>query len=132
MQDALTNAHGKEVTLNCRSGRLNEVWYFFNIKGSLQTGKYVPTIPGSCSYISKRTTLDLYVIWLTFFQGVPHQTVRRGESNIFPNEAHLVRRLQDVQGLRQPEAPPCLRGQAAPSPEEAIWRSLPVARRPDV
>ncbi|EEP81705.1 ribonuclease Trv [Uncinocarpus reesii 1704] len=46
LQDTLTKLHGVEVTLRCRNSQLNEVWYFFNVKGSLQTGKYVSAKPG--------------------------------------------------------------------------------------
>ncbi|EER29222.1 Ribonuclease Trv, putative [Coccidioides posadasii C735 delta SOWgp] len=49
LQDAISKSHGMEVTLNCRDSRLNEVWYFFNVKGSLQSGTYVPTKPGGAS-----------------------------------------------------------------------------------
>ncbi|KAH9828594.1 putative RNase T2 family protein [Teratosphaeria destructans] len=41
IQTALTQAHdGHEVYLGCRSGRLQEVWYFHNVKGSLQHGAF--------------------------------------------------------------------------------------------
>ncbi|KAI5308559.1 ribonuclease T2-like, partial [Ascosphaera atra] len=29
----------------CQHGRLNELWYFFNIRGSAQSGQFVPTNP---------------------------------------------------------------------------------------
>ncbi|KAI1955007.1 Ribonuclease T2 precursor (RNase T2) [Ophidiomyces ophidiicola] len=45
LQAAISKAHGMEVTLNCKNSELKEVWYFFNVKGSVQTGKYVPTLP---------------------------------------------------------------------------------------
>jgi len=34
------------VVVNCRQGAISEVWYFFNIAGSLQGGKFVPALPG--------------------------------------------------------------------------------------
>ncbi|KAK2875635.1 hypothetical protein FQN49_001552 [Arthroderma sp. PD_2] len=46
MQAAIKEAFGMEITLNCRSGVLNEAWYFYNIRGSAQTGEYIPTLPG--------------------------------------------------------------------------------------
>jgi hypothetical protein len=46
VQDALNKAHGMEVAVNCEGDNLNEVWYFFNVKGSAQSGKYVPAKPG--------------------------------------------------------------------------------------
>ncbi|WEW58371.1 Ribonuclease T2 precursor (RNase T2) [Emydomyces testavorans] len=47
LQSALSKVHGMPVTLNCKNSQLKEVWYFFNVKGSVQTGKYVPAHPGS-------------------------------------------------------------------------------------
>ena len=34
-----------EVTLGCRSGALNEIWYHYDVRGSLQTGQFVPSDP---------------------------------------------------------------------------------------
>ncbi|THC99916.1 hypothetical protein EYZ11_000614 [Aspergillus tanneri] len=45
IEDALSNAHGAYVSLRCRHSSLNEVWYYFNIAGSLQTGTFVPSAP---------------------------------------------------------------------------------------
>ncbi|CBF76577.1 hypothetical protein AN4874.2 [Aspergillus nidulans FGSC A4] len=45
VEDALSKAHGATVTVRCRSQRLQEVWYFFNVEGPLQTGKFVPSEP---------------------------------------------------------------------------------------
>jgi ribonuclease T2 len=47
IEDALEVAHGHTVTVHCRQGQLSELWYHFNIAGSLQTGKFVPANPGS-------------------------------------------------------------------------------------
>lgn len=53
IQSVLEKKHGAKVTLGCRSGVLNEVWYHFNVKGSLQSGEFVATEPdgvkGKCS-----------------------------------------------------------------------------------
>lgn len=46
IQAALAKAHGAPVTIRCRNRALNEVWYHFNIAGSLQTGTFVPSEPG--------------------------------------------------------------------------------------
>ncbi|KAM5352932.1 hypothetical protein ACJ41O_005654 [Fusarium nematophilum] len=50
--DALAAQHGAEVTIGCQGGKLNEVWYHFNVKGSLQDGDFVTSEPdgskGSC------------------------------------------------------------------------------------
>lgn len=52
IQSVLTKKHGAAVTLSCRSGALNEVWYHYNVKGSLQSGNFVAAAPdgtkGSC------------------------------------------------------------------------------------
>ncbi|OJJ51599.1 hypothetical protein ASPZODRAFT_127698 [Penicilliopsis zonata CBS 506.65] len=43
--NALQKGHGAEVTVRCRYGALNEIWYHFNIAGPLQTGDFVPSAP---------------------------------------------------------------------------------------
>jgi len=45
IQTALTAITGSEVVLGCRRGQLNQAWYSYNVKGSLQTGDFVPTSP---------------------------------------------------------------------------------------
>ncbi|KAH7150154.1 ribonuclease T2-like protein [Dactylonectria estremocensis] len=45
IQAALEAQHGAAVTLGCSGSNLNEVWYHFNIKGSLQEGKFVAAAP---------------------------------------------------------------------------------------
>ncbi|CAK1365461.1 unnamed protein product [Cercospora beticola] len=43
IQQALAKSHGgKTPYIGCRSGAVNEVWYFYNIRGSVQTGEFVP------------------------------------------------------------------------------------------
>jgi ribonuclease T2 len=43
IQSALSKNHdGMEVYLGCSSGALNEIWYFFNVRGSVQTGDFEP------------------------------------------------------------------------------------------
>ncbi|PHH72574.1 hypothetical protein CDD80_4431 [Ophiocordyceps camponoti-rufipedis] len=62
IQDTLAARHGAPVTLRCRGNALTEVWYHFNVKGSLQEGRFVAADPdgpkGSCPrsvrYIPKR------------------------------------------------------------------------------
>jgi ribonuclease T2 len=65
IQTALTNVTGSEVVLGCWGGKLNQAWYSFNVQGSIQTGKFMPTAPvgksgrGSCpergiKYLPKR------------------------------------------------------------------------------
>ncbi|KAF2758254.1 ribonuclease M [Pseudovirgaria hyperparasitica] len=45
IQSALSAKHGYQVTLGCSSGALNEIWYHYNVKGSVQTGEFVATDP---------------------------------------------------------------------------------------
>lgn len=45
LQDALQSVTGSQVVLGCHGHQLNQAWYFFNVKGSLQTGEFVPTDP---------------------------------------------------------------------------------------
>ena len=44
IQAALSKGHGgKKVYIGCTSaGELDEIWYFYNVRGSLQTGEFVP------------------------------------------------------------------------------------------
>ncbi|UKZ73556.1 hypothetical protein TrVFT333_001203 [Trichoderma virens FT-333] len=45
IQSALSQQHGADVTLGCEGKSLNQVWYHFNVKGSLQDGQFVSTAP---------------------------------------------------------------------------------------
>lgn len=45
IEEALKTVTGNEVTLGCRGNRLDQAWYSFNVKGSLQSGDFVPTDP---------------------------------------------------------------------------------------
>lgn len=45
IQDVLTAKHGREVTLGCKSGKLDEVWYHFDVQGSIQTGTFIAADP---------------------------------------------------------------------------------------
>jgi ribonuclease T2 len=42
---ALSAITGHEPSVGCSKGELTEAWYFFNVKGNLINGKYVPTDP---------------------------------------------------------------------------------------
>lgn len=56
IQEALTKVTGSAVVLGCSSGKLNQAWYSFNVRGSLQTGSFVATAPagkggrGTCEF----------------------------------------------------------------------------------
>lgn len=44
MQSALSQvSNGTTVYLGCQSGTLNEVWYFFNVRGNVIDGQYKAT-----------------------------------------------------------------------------------------
>ncbi|KAJ5861668.1 uncharacterized protein N7529_008978 [Penicillium soppii] len=45
IENALESAHGSPVTVRCRAGALNEIWYYFNIAGSLQKGTFIAAGP---------------------------------------------------------------------------------------
>ncbi|KAI9743788.1 MAG: ribonuclease T2-like [Claussenomyces sp. TS43310] len=45
IQAALKKGFGYEVTIGCSSGALDEIWYSYDVKGSIQTGTFVPTSP---------------------------------------------------------------------------------------
>ena len=51
IQTALgANRGGFSVTLGCSSGALDEIWYHYDVRGSVQTGTFVATNPdGSTS-----------------------------------------------------------------------------------
>jgi len=53
IQAALSSISGGAVILGCRRGALNQAWYSFNVKGSVQNGRFVGVEPagsghGSC------------------------------------------------------------------------------------
>ncbi|TIA62956.1 ribonuclease-like protein T2 [Aureobasidium pullulans] len=54
IQDALESRHGKPVTLGCKGGKFDEVWYHFEVRGSVQTGEFVAADPdggkSTCPY----------------------------------------------------------------------------------
>lgn len=45
IQAALKSHHGHNVIINCKSGALNELWYQFNVQGSIASGKFVASDP---------------------------------------------------------------------------------------
>ncbi|TQV99323.1 hypothetical protein V2A60_004797 [Cordyceps javanica] len=45
IQSALSKKHGAPVTLGCKGKVFNEVWYHFNVRGSLQDGQFVAAAP---------------------------------------------------------------------------------------
>lgn len=50
IEAALEQAHGNPVTIRCRGGAINEIWYHFNIAGSLQSGEFVSAGPGRSTF----------------------------------------------------------------------------------
>ena len=45
IQAALSKHHGQEVYLGCSGGALNEIWYFFNVRGTLEAGSFEASVP---------------------------------------------------------------------------------------
>ncbi|KAH0537493.1 hypothetical protein FGG08_005711 [Glutinoglossum americanum] len=45
IQDVISAATGHTVTIGCRHGHFNEVWYHFNVRGSVRSGEFVATEP---------------------------------------------------------------------------------------
>jgi len=45
IQAPLKRMHGTSVTLGCKGKVLNEVWYYFSVRGSVQTGEFVAVEP---------------------------------------------------------------------------------------
>ncbi|KAH7342565.1 ribonuclease-like protein T2 [Rhexocercosporidium sp. MPI-PUGE-AT-0058] len=52
IQAALKAGFGYPVTIQCSSGALNEIWYSYDVRGSVQTGEFIAAAPvgqtGSC------------------------------------------------------------------------------------
>ncbi|KAI4172565.1 MAG: hypothetical protein LQ346_008577, partial [Caloplaca aetnensis] len=42
---ALAQPRGVQATIQCSNSALDEIWYFFNVQGSVQTGTFVPANP---------------------------------------------------------------------------------------
>jgi ribonuclease T2 len=49
IQAPLQAMHGASVILRCKNGALNEVWYHFYVRGSVQTGQFVPAEPNGAT-----------------------------------------------------------------------------------
>ena len=45
IEAAISAVYGHQVTLGCQSGVLNEVWYHYNVVGSVQSGQFIPADP---------------------------------------------------------------------------------------
>ncbi|KAL9034893.1 MAG: hypothetical protein Q9214_006836 [Letrouitia sp. 1 TL-2023] len=46
IQAALTKPRGHAVAIQCKNGELDEIWYFYNVKGSVQSGEFIAADPG--------------------------------------------------------------------------------------
>lgn len=49
IQSTLDKKHGATVVLGCEGDNLNQVWYYYNVKGPLQTGKFEAVDPVGAS-----------------------------------------------------------------------------------
>jgi ribonuclease T2 len=45
IQAALKKPRGFSAVIGCQGTELREVWYFYNVRGSLQGGRFVPSEP---------------------------------------------------------------------------------------
>ncbi|KAI0516829.1 ribonuclease t2 [Xylaria bambusicola] len=45
IQAALTAHHGQEVVIRCSGSSLNELWYHYRVRGSIQSGDFAPVVP---------------------------------------------------------------------------------------
>jgi ribonuclease T2 len=45
IQAALESHHGHDVIINCSGKELNELWYHYNVRGSIQSGEFVAADP---------------------------------------------------------------------------------------
>ncbi|KFY24930.1 hypothetical protein V493_04933 [Pseudogymnoascus sp. VKM F-4281 (FW-2241)] len=45
IEDALKASHGFVPTVGCKNGEFQEIWYHYNVRGSAQTGEFVPSAP---------------------------------------------------------------------------------------
>lgn len=51
VEAALKKGHGEVPTIQCRNGALDEIWYYYNTKGTVSKGTFYPapaTTPGDC------------------------------------------------------------------------------------
>ncbi|KFZ09862.1 hypothetical protein V501_05462 [Pseudogymnoascus sp. VKM F-4519 (FW-2642)] len=71
IQNALKAAHGFIPTLGCKSGVLQEIWYHYNVLGSVQTGQFVPTEPDGTKSTCPATGVKYLVKYAT---GTPSGT----------------------------------------------------------
>ncbi|KAI9739729.1 MAG: ribonuclease T2-like [Cirrosporium novae-zelandiae] len=67
IQAALQTARGVNTNFRCSNGKLNEMWFAFDVSGSIQTGQFIPAEPVGMSsncpstgikYLPKNTTTD--------------------------------------------------------------------------
>ncbi|KAG9231310.1 ribonuclease Trv [Amylocarpus encephaloides] len=70
IQSALTTFHSQPVTLGCSSGALDEIWYHFNVLGSVQTGSFIPAPPDG----SKSDCPATGIKYLPKYQATPTST----------------------------------------------------------
>ncbi|KFZ02838.1 hypothetical protein V502_11467 [Pseudogymnoascus sp. VKM F-4520 (FW-2644)] len=65
IQDALKASHGFIPTLGCKSGVLQEIWYHYNVRGSVQTGEFVPAAPDGTKSTCPATGVKYLVKYAT-------------------------------------------------------------------
>lgn len=105
IEQALERKHGKPVTIKCRYGQLDEVWYHFAVKGSAQAGQYLPTIPdgpkGNCPaenvrYMPKRARAT-HTATATATVTSTHAAIPTGSRKPFEGRGYLMVKTAGVE-----------------------------------
>ncbi|KFY97094.1 hypothetical protein V498_02276 [Pseudogymnoascus sp. VKM F-4517 (FW-2822)] len=76
IQDALKAFHGFVPTVGCKNGVFQEIWYHYNVRGSLQTGEFVPSAPDGTKSTCPTTGIKYLVKYAT--GGTPTGTPTSG------------------------------------------------------
>jgi ribonuclease T2 len=91
IQSALQSKFGQQVTINCVSGALNEIWYHYNVQGSVQTGSFVPTTPdsgtGTCPSTGSKLK-SFHINKVSFTNASSSQVVTKTKWHHRPNKWH--------------------------------------------
>lgn len=106
IQAALSANHAeKQVYLGCSGGALNEIWYFFNVRGTLQDGSFEPAAPLARSkcpstgikYLPKRSGSEPTATHTT---GTAAPTPTGGNGTPFNGKGHLDVRVSSGGGAK--------------------------------
>ncbi|OTA06464.1 hypothetical protein A9Z42_0072310 [Trichoderma parareesei] len=83
IQDALTAHHGQNVVINCaKNGELNELWYHYNVRGSVQSGTFVPVEPVGAPSTCPKTGIKYLPKYSTPTSTTPIETATHTSSSM--------------------------------------------------